>query len=103
MNLNIEELDVKTTFLHGELNKEIYMQHPEGFVEKGKENLVCRLKKSLYGLKQALCQWYKKFVSFMLEHGFHKTQADHCVFIKRYDEDDFLILLLYLDDMLIVR
>ena len=85
MDLEIEQLDVKTTFLHGELDEEIYMQQPEGFVEKGKENLVCWLNKSLYGLKQAPCQWYKKFESFMLEHGFHKTQADHCMFVKRYD------------------
>ena len=72
-------------------------------MEKGKENLVHPLKKSLHGLKQAPCQWYKKFESFMLEHGFHKTQVDHCVFVKRYNEGDFLILLLYVDDMLVVR
>ena len=51
MNLEVEQLDVKTTFLHGDLEEEIYMQQPEGFVERGKEHLVCRLKKSLYGLK----------------------------------------------------
>ena len=55
----------------------------------------------MYGLKQAPREWYKKFES-MLEHRFQKTQVDHCVFIKRYDEGDFLILLLYVDDMLIV-
>ena len=71
-------------------------------MEKGKENLMCRLKKSLYGLKQDPRQWYKKFESFMMEHKFQKTQVDHCVFVKRYDEGDFLILLLYVDDMLIV-
>ena len=60
-------------------------------------------KERLYGLKQAPHQWYKKFESFMLEHKFQKTQVDHCVFVKRYDEGDFLILLLYVDDMLIVR
>ena len=53
MNLEVEKLDVKTTFLHGNLEEEIYMQQPEGFVKRGKEHLVCRLKKSLYGLKQA--------------------------------------------------
>ena len=66
-------MDVKTAYLHGELDTEIYMQQPEGFEEKGKENLVCRLRKSLYGLKQAPRQWYKKFESFMMEHWFQKT------------------------------
>ena len=53
MNLEVEQLDVKTTFLQGDLEEEIYMQQLEGFVERGKEHLVCRLKKILYGLKQA--------------------------------------------------
>ena len=55
--LEVEQLDVKTTFLHGDLEEEIYMEQPEGFVEPGKEKLVCRLKKSLYGLKQAPRLW----------------------------------------------
>ena len=89
--------------MHGELDEKIYIQQPEGFMEKGKESMVCQLKKSLSGLKQAPCQWYKKFESFMLEHKFHKTQVDHFVFVKSYDEGDILILLLYVDGMLIVE
>ena len=102
MDLEVEQFDIKTNFLHGNLEEEIYMQYPEGFEEKGKEILVCRLRKSMYGLKQAPRQWYRKFESFMVDHGFGKTQADHCIFVKKYDGGDFLILLLYVDDMLIV-
>ena len=103
MDLKVEQLDVKTVFLHGDLEEEIYMQQLEGFVEKGKKNLVCKLKKSLYMLKQAPRKWYQKFESLMVEHVFRKTQADHCIFVKRYDGGYFLILLLYVDDMLIVE
>ena len=102
LNLEVEQLDVKTAFLHGDLEEEIYMEQPEGFKVKDKENLVCRLKKSLYGLKQAPRQWYKKFDSFMMTQGYTRTSADHCVFMKKHSNDDFIILLLYVDDMLIV-
>lgn len=102
MDLEIEQLDVKTTFLHGDLEEEIYMEQPEGFKVAGKEHLVCKLNKSLYGLKQAPRQWYKKFESFMTNIDYHKAQVDQCVFMKKYVEGDFIILLLYVDDMLIV-
>ncbi|RVW11901.1 Retrovirus-related Pol polyprotein from transposon TNT 1-94 [Vitis vinifera] len=65
LDLEIQQMDVKTAFLHGDLDKEIYMEQPEGFILKGKEDYVCKLKKSLYGLKQAPRQWYKKFESVM--------------------------------------
>jgi hypothetical protein len=69
---------------------------------KGKEDYVCRLKKSLYGLKQTLKQWYKKFESVIEEQGYKKTTFDHCVFVQIFPDGDFIILLLYVDDMLIV-
>ena len=102
MNLEVEQLDVKTAFLHGDLEEEIYMEQPEGFIDKGNDQLVCKLKKSLYGLKQASRQWYRKFDSFMTDHGYSRTTSDHCVFVKKYPDGNFIILLLYVDDMLIV-
>ena len=65
-DLELEQLDVKTAFLYGELEEEIYMRQPEGFVVPGKEQLVCRLNRSLYGLKQTPSQWYKRFDTFMI-------------------------------------
>ena len=62
-NLHLEQLDVKTTFLHGDWEEDIYMIKPKGFIVQGQENLVCKLRKSLYGLKQAHRQWYKKLRS----------------------------------------
>ena len=100
-DLECEQLDIKTTFLHGDLKDEIYMEQLDRFRERGKENLVCKLKKSLYGLKHAPCQWYEKFDSFMLEHGFKILEVDHCVYIKKYEER-YIILLVYVDAMLIV-
>ena len=69
-NLHLEQLDVKTAFLHGDLEKNLYMIQPEGFIVQRQENLVCKLRKSLYGLKQAPRQWYKKFDNFMHRIGF---------------------------------
>jgi ATP-binding cassette subfamily B (MDR/TAP) protein 1 len=99
-NLHLEQLDVKTTFLHGNLEEDIYMQQLEGFAIQGKENQVCKLKKSLYGLKQAPRQWYKKFDNFMCSSGYTRCQADHCCYVKHFD-NSYIILLLYVDDMLI--
>ena len=102
LNIEVEQLDVKTAFLHGNLAEEIYMQQLEGFEVKGKENLVCKLKKSLYGLKKAPRQQYKNFYSFMMSHGYIRNSSDHCVFTRKFSDDDFIILLLYVDDMLII-
>ena len=103
-NLHLEQLDVKTTFLHGDLEEDLYMIQPEGFTIQGQENLVCKLKKSLYGLKQAPRQWYKKFDSFIHRIKFKRCEANHCYYVKSFGnsfDNSFIILLLYVDDMLI--
>lgn len=103
LDLDVEQMDVKMEFLHGDLEEEIYMKQPDGFQVKGKEDHVCRLRKSLYGLKKAPRQWYKKFESVMCDRGDHKTTSDHCVFVRKFSNDDLIILLLYVYDILIVE
>lgn len=100
-NLFLEQLDVKTAFLHGDLEEDIYMHQLEGFEVKGKEGYVCKLEKSLYGLKQAPRKWYHKFDTFMITNEFVRCQFDHCVYIKKTTNGNYVILLLYVDDMLI--
>ena len=77
------------------------MAQPWGFEVKGKENLVCRLKKSFYGLKQAPQQWYLKFDRFMHEHGYNRCHSYYFVYFKRLDDHSYIILCLYVDDMLV--
>lgn len=100
-DLEIHHIDVKTAFLNGELDEEIYMEQPEGFIVKGKEKKVCKLKKSLYGLKQAPKQWHEKFDNTMKSYGFSINECDKCVYIKK-TKNDTIIVCLYVDDMLIM-
>ena len=98
-NLYLEQLDVKMAFLYGDLEENIYTCQPQRFTAQGQENLVCKLRKSLYALKQAPRQWYKKFDSFMRRIGFKRCEANHCCYVKSFD-NSYIILLLYVDDML---
>ena len=100
-DLDLEQLDVKTAFLYGTLDEEIYMAQPEGFVEEGKEDQVCLRLKSLYGLKQSPRQWNRRFDSFMKQQGFEKGAYDPCVYMKGSDSSHMVYLLIYVDDMLI--
>ncbi|KAJ0712899.1 putative RNA-directed DNA polymerase [Helianthus annuus] len=100
-NLVIHQMDVKTAFLNGDLDEEIYMKQPEGFVMPGNEHKVCKLVKSLYGLKQAPKQWHQKFDEVVLSNGFVLNQADKCVYSKFDDSRKGVIICLYVDDMLI--
>ncbi|KAD2393091.1 hypothetical protein E3N88_40068 [Mikania micrantha] len=78
-NLEVHQMDVKTAFLNGDLEEEIYMEQPEGFSAPGQEGKVCKLVKSLYGLKQAPKQWHQKFDQVMLNNGFKIIECDMCV------------------------
>ena len=99
-DLYIHQMDVKTAFLNGDLDEEIYMEQPEGFVLPGNEKKVCKLIKSLYGLKQAPKQWHEKFDSVILADGFVHNNADKCIYSK-FTKDYGVILCLYVDDLLI--
>ncbi|GKB43455.1 zinc finger, CCHC-type containing protein [Tanacetum coccineum] len=89
-NLVIHQMDVKTTFLNGDLDKEVYMKKPKGFVMLGNEHKVCKLIKSLYGLKQAAKQWHQKFDEVVLSSGFHLNQSDKCVY-RKFDSSEILL------------
>nr|GEU96276.1 zinc finger, CCHC-type [Tanacetum cinerariifolium] len=100
-NLVIHQMDVKTAFLNGKLEEEVYMKQSEGFVMPGNEHKVCKLVKSLYGLKQAPKQWHQKFDEVVLSSGFLLNQSDKCVYSKFDSSGNGVIVFLYVDDMLI--
>lgn len=100
-DLIVHQIDVKTAFLNGDLEEEINIAQPEGFVMKGQENKVCKLKKSIYGLRQASKDWYKKFDVTLKSNGFAVNASDSCLYSKMF-ESSCVIICLYVDDMLIV-
>ncbi|KAH9670351.1 hypothetical protein KPL70_016951 [Citrus sinensis] len=99
--MELGQLDVKTAFLHGRLQKEILMAQPKGFEEPLKKDHVCLLKKSLYGLKQSPRQWYLRFDEFMVTNGFNKCNYDCCVYYNVMKGSAYVYLLIYVDDMLL--
>ena len=76
----MHQFDVKAAFLHSPIEEEVYLEQPQEFVEKGsnEEKLVCRLNKSIYGLKQAANNWFRELANFLLRHGFTRSRNDHC-------------------------
>jgi hypothetical protein len=100
-DLEVEQVYVKTTFQHGDMEEEIYMNQLEGFVVKGKKELVCKLNKSLYGLKKSSRMWYQKFDTYILGLGFLRSRVDHCAYSKKVG-NHFIYVVLYVDDMLLV-
>ena len=93
-------MDVKLAFLNGVLEEEVYIEQPHGYVKKGEEDKVYRLKKALYGLKQAPRAWYTRIDSYFLNHGFHKCQHEHTLYVKVNNDGDIIIACLYVDDLI---
>lgn len=99
-NWDLQQLDVKNAFFYGNLNEDVYMQQPTGFVDPTRPGHLCRLQKAIYGLKQAPRAWFKRFSSVLFEHGFQMSQADSSLFIQRTARG-CIYLLLYVDDIVI--
>ena len=96
----MHQLDVKNDFLHGTLSETVYCSQPAGFVDSSRPDMVCRLNKSLYSLKQAPRAWYSRFATFLLTLGFTEAKADTSLFICRRG-DETAYLLLYVDDIVL--
>ncbi|KAL4279785.1 hypothetical protein GQ457_03G014780 [Hibiscus cannabinus] len=96
------QLDVKNPFLYGDLDREVFMEQPKGYVSKQHPHHVCRLKKALYGLKQAPRAWYGKVAQYFIFCGFKVSDADSSLFVK-LEPGSQLLILLYVDDMIITK
>ena len=93
-------MDVKTVFLNGVLHEEVSMDQLEGFQNKEKEHMVCKLKKSIYGLKQTSWKWYLKFHEILIIFGFKDNLVDQCMYLK-ISGSKICNIVLYVDDMLL--
>jgi hypothetical protein len=98
MGWKLHQMDVKTTFLNGEIDEEVYIEKPEGFVKHDEKTHVCRLKKALYELKQASRAWYEKMNGLLMSLGFYKSVVDPNLYYHIIG-DECLILVLYVDDL----
>ena len=96
----VHQLDVKTAFLNGDLQEEVYVKQPPGFAMKGKEHMVCRLNKALYGLKQAPRAWYEKIHKHLIALGFTCSPIESTLYVCK-DGVDLIVLVLYVDDILL--
>lgn len=98
-NWILHQLDVNNAFLHGDLIEDVYMKIPQGFAKSG-DTRVCKLRKSLYGLRQASRNWYHKFTQAILDAGFRQSRADHSLFIFKQGHV-YVAVLIYVDDVIL--
>jgi hypothetical protein len=98
-NMLLHQMDVKTAFLNGKIDEELYMEQPEGFSNETKQ--VCKLQRSLYGLKQAPRAWNERINTALIEFGFSRCNNDKCIYTKGFRSDSWTIIALYVDDLII--
>ncbi|GKD74671.1 retrovirus-related pol polyprotein from transposon TNT 1-94, partial [Tanacetum coccineum] len=98
-NMTIYQMDIKTTFLNGELKEEVYISQPEGFLDQDNPSHVYKLKKALYDLKQAPCAWYDMLSSFLISQQFSKGAFDPTLFTRKAG-NDLLLVQIYVDDII---
>lgn len=104
LNLKLEQMDVITAFLNGELDEDIYVEIPDGLGINEtipEQKLVLKLKKALYGLKQSPRLWNKTIDEFMISIGFGKSTADPCIYVKHDDSGSIILLSIYVDDLIL--
>ena len=104
LNYEIHQMDVKTAFLNGDLDTDIFMKQPDGFVDDTHPDYVCKLNKSIYGLKQSARCWNKTIDKYLKDSGFQQSNADPCIYTKVVEQDSkksVIIIALYVDDLII--
>lgn len=100
LKLPLHQFDVKSAFLNGELEEEVYVTQPDGFVVSSNEHKVYKLRKALYGLKQAPRAWYRRIDSYFLSNGFVRSENEPTLYVKKYENGGFLVVCIYVDDMI---
>ena len=95
-------MDVKSTFLNGYLEEEVYVEQPQGYEVPGQVHEVYRLKRALYGLKQAPRAWYSRIDSYLTENGFHRSENEPNLYTKFDEQGKILIVCLYVDDLIFI-
>jgi hypothetical protein len=96
----LHQMDVKNAFLHGKLQEEVYLDQPLRYEDMSHPNYVCRLRKTLYGLKQALRAWHDKIAEYLVTIGFRMSDADHSFYVHKSDEG-IVVITIYVDDLIV--
>ncbi len=94
----LHQMDVKNVFLHGDLQEEMYMEQPLSYVNQTHPNLVCRLKKALYDLKQTPRTWSDKIGQYFVTSGFQTSNANFSLYVKKTDHG-IVVIIIYVDDL----